>query len=252
MINNIVSNYRNQIDELFREWKESVGRVEYKVKDRTESLAIDHKNNVFISDGVVCPEQWFSQSIRPLFLLKEAYGGESDWDLIEEHLLQNYQTSKMWNRISMWTKGLLKTTIDRIAPFEENEPLAKHYGNEYLKQIAVINVKKSGGGKASDMDVIRAYAKFDKARLKRQLELCNPTIIVCGYTASTLDIMMDYTIRKNHNPNLSYHIILNGHDVLILDYWHPANQYPDIMNYYGLMAIYQQALLAGLGESNYG
>ena len=50
---------------------------------------VDHKNDVFVRDGVVCPQKWFSADIRPLFLLKEAYGGESDWDLISDHLM-NY------------------------------------------------------------------------------------------------------------------------------------------------------------------
>ena len=54
--------------------------------------------------------------------------------------------------------------------------------------------------------------------------------------------IFDRPVRQERNENLFYHVSLNGHDVLVLDYWHPANQYPDIMNYYGLMGIYQQAL----------
>ena len=94
------------------------------------------------------------------------------------------------------------------------------------------------------MDEIRAYAQFDREELLRELELCDPTVIVCGYTASVMDIIFKTSVRKDRNENLFYHIQLNGHDVLVLDYWHPANQYPDVMNYYGLMSIYQQALLA--------
>ena len=111
-----------------------------------------------------------------------------------------------------------------------------------------IDVKKSGGEKASDMDEIRAYAAFDKNNLRKQLELCNPTIIICGYTGSALEIIIEKEFRNPRNNHLFYPITLNGHDVLVLDYWHPANQYPDIMNYYGLMGIYQQALLAGTGK----
>ena len=77
---------------------------------------------------------------------------------------------------------------------------------------------------------------------KQELALRDPTILVCGYTASTLDTLFDRPVRHDRNENLFYHVPLNGHDVLVLDYWHPANQFPDIMNYYGLMGIYQQAL----------
>ena len=245
MDENIISEYHKRIDALFDDWKTRTGTVEYQEKRKKHTLHIDHQNEVFIRDGVVCPEQWFSQKVRPLFLLKEAYGGNADWDLIADHLLPTHPISKMWNRISLWTRGLLTTTKDNVAPFVEDDPVAENYGNAYLKQLAVINIKKSGGDKSSDMNIIRAYANFDKDRLKEQLELCDPTVIICGYTASTLDIILEQPVRKDYNQNLAYHISINGHDVLVLDYWHPANQYPDIMNYYGLMSIYQQALKDG-------
>lgn len=35
----------------------------------------------------------------------------------------------------------------------------------------------------------------------------------------------------------------NNHDVMIIDYWHPLNFFPGIMNYYGLMHAYQQAII---------
>ena len=242
MKSDIISNYNKTANTLFKEWKMQAGTVEYKDKEDLQTLHIDHQNNVFIRDGIVCPEQWFSQNVRPLFLLKEAYGGEEDWDLIADHLLSTRPISKMWQRISAWTKGMLATTTENMAPFTKDDPEVNCYGNEYLKQIAVINIKKSRGEKSSDMDVIPAYAHFDKNRLKQQLELCDPTVIICGYTASTLDIILEQPVKKEYNQNLAYHITIKGHDVLVLDYWHPANQYPDIMNYYTLMSIYQQAL----------
>lgn len=110
--------------------------------------------------------------------------------------------------------------------------------------MAVVNIKKSSGKNASNVDELRGYAAFDHARLKRQLELCDPTIIVCGYTSSALDPVMEMEVRRERNENLYYQISLNGKSVLVLDYWHPANQYPVIMNYYGLMGIYHAALNA--------
>ena len=35
---------------------------------------------------------------------------------------------------------------------------------------------------------------------------------------------------------------INNHSVIVIDYYHPANQFPDLLNYYGLMNIYQLAL----------
>ena len=60
-----VQQYTDEIKQLFHEWK----------------AAVDTKGTPFITDGVMDPEKWFAQAERPLFLMKEAYGGEEDWDL---------------------------------------------------------------------------------------------------------------------------------------------------------------------------
>lgn len=226
--------YQKKINKLFDEWK-----------SKPTQNGIDHQNSVFIRDGIVCPEQWFSQDIRPLFLLKEAYGGNDGWDLIAEHLLTSGKMGiDTWRRVTEWTKGLLSTSLTRIEPYAPDTSM-EQYGNEYLKKIAVVNVKKSGGTNNSDMTLINQYADADKEELRKEIELIDPTVIVCGYTISSLNIIMGSSVKNYDHvePNLYYHMTLNGHDVIVLDYWHPSNHFPDIMNYYGLMGIYQQALL---------
>lgn len=228
MVQNKVEEYKNSINKLMQEWGE--GR------------------NAFISDGVVNPERWFSQEVRPLFLLKEAYGeakGNKCWSLIDDHLHQkDKKLSRMWKRVGEWTYGVMNTTDVCIAPYcgWDTDDIDS-YDNKYLNQIAIVNVKKSNGMSTSNMDDIRNCAKEDKKYILRELELCDPTVIICGYTASVLDILLDKKVREVVHSNLIYHIELNKHNVIVLDYWHPANQYPNIMNYYGLMGMYQQALL---------
>lgn len=239
--------YSQKMNALFADWKRQHGYVSENIEYSMVPMEIDHSSNVFIRDGVICPEQWFSssQEVRPLFLLKEAYGGDKDWDLVENHLMSQEKITKMWNRISHWTYGLTATTADCIAPYISDLPVG-HFGNTYLRQAAAVNIRKSGGGKNSSMDVIRSYAAFDAKRLLEQLQLCDPKVIVCCYTGSALDIIWKEAtgsvVRTPYNENLYYTIRLNQRDVLVLDYWHPANHYPDIMNYYSLMAIYQMAL----------
>lgn len=239
MIKDRIDEYNKESEVLFAEWKNTQGVI---CSDADNQVIINHKDSVFIRDGVVCPEVWYSQEIRPLFLLKEAYGGDGDWDLAKDHLLVHKSIDKIWERVSDWTKGIFATTNTEIPPYIQDSPEIAHYGNEYLKKIAVINVKKSGGKSSSDYDEISAYALFDKDRLLRQIELCDPTIIVCGYTGSYLEMIIGENFRKPRNDNLFYRIELKGHSVLVLDFWHPANHYPDIMNYYGFLGIYQNSL----------
>lgn len=231
---NIIKQYESDIKSLFEEWKE-----------KTSSGEIDHKNNVFISDGIVCPKQWFSQNVRPLFLLKEAYHEEGNWDLISEHLLTDKKIgSGTWRRVSEWTYGLMATTENVLPPYPVDE-IMNYYGNPYLRKMAVVNVKKSGGTSNSDMEVINKYAEYDKAQLRKEIELVDPTVIVCGYTISSLNIIMEEPVKdySHPNPNFYYTMRLNNHNVVVLDYYHPSNRYPAVMNYYGLMGIYQQALI---------
>ena len=202
--------YKLEMKDLIDNWQQRNGTVKTVQHKQEVELLIDHTQN-FICDGVVCPEKWFSQSIRPLYLLKEAYG-EGSWDLIADHLCKSGQISQMWRRVSKWTSGLLGTTENTLMPYG-NWGDVDHYGNEYLQKIAVVNVKKSGGKSSSNMDEIRAYAQFDREELLRELELCDPTVIVCGYTASVMDIIFKTSVRKDRNENLFYHIQLNGHDV---------------------------------------
>lgn len=217
-------NYQQEISKLFAAWRNSIS-----------------EETVFISDGVTDPAEWFSQPVRPLFLLKEAYGGKKDWNLID-YILSDGKATRIWRRISLWTKGIFCTSCDSVDAFHPYAEDIQSFGNVWLHKIAVVNIKKYNGEKQSSYDEIAAYAEKDKTFLRREIELCDPTIIICGYTSHPLSVILEQDFRATRNDNLFYHAEINGHDVLVLDYWHPANQYPDIMNYYSLMSIYQAGI----------
>ena len=240
--------YKLDMEQLYSHWKlkEPAIRLVSTKSGEGEKIIINHRNNIFISDGVVYPEVWYSQNVRVLFLLKEAYtkNGNSDWDLVKDHLLlKEKKMSHLFKRICQWTQGILNTSQDDIPAFFSGLS-DNHYGNDILKQIAVVNVKKSGGKANSSMEEINQYAEYDSEELKKELEIIDPTVIVCGYTISSLNIIMGTEIKDYDSPNENwfYSTQLNEHDVIVLDYYHPANQYPDLLNYYGLLGIYQQAL----------
>lgn len=234
----------------FNEWK---NKKPINITINGNSYQINHADNVFIKDGIVCKTQWNSQKIRPLFLLKEAYHKENVpfWHLIDDHLLlKDNTTSTLWKRVSEWAYAIMNTTEYSIAEYDPKLWYEKlnfnYYGNEYLNKIAVMNIKKSNGKEISDMNEIQAYAEYDKKELKQQIEEINPTIIICGYTFQYLELILGKNIKKeNYNENWFYfHTLDNGQEVLIIDYYHPANQYPKLLNYYGIANIYQQSLIA--------
>ena len=85
------------------------------------------------------------------------------------------------------------------------------------------------------------YTRKDKDFLRKQIALCDPTVIICCYTGSALQELFDFGKGLHNKPSLYYHFELNNHEVLVLDYYHPSNHFPEIMNYNTLRAIYDQA-----------
>lgn len=232
-MNEKVETYEKDILDLFKAWKNKE----------------NHKNKTFIEDGVINPERYFSGEERVLFLLKEAYGNGKSFSLVEDYLKkQDIKISNIWKRVSLWVK-VLQHYIQKheILTFTKNNEIT-HNGNVYLEKIAVVNVKKSDGKSTSDDENLRQYVVRDKFELFSQLQICDPTIIVCGNTGNYLksivgeygcELVQKNTIEREH---FIYNFELNGHNVVVINFWHPSNQFPDILNYYGFANIAKLAL----------
>ncbi len=219
-----VAEYNSSINALFNDWIENQ-------KD---------KGGTFIKDGVISPNDWFAQDIRPLFLLKEAYGEGNTWNLVD--LINNTSKSAVgaFAAIPYWTEAIFNTTKDKIEPFKGNSKYRK-LGNDMLKKIAVVNVKKYNGKSSSQYNDILKYAEEDSAFLKREIEIIDPTIIICGYTIRPLEKILDVNLKdgEKYNELLFYTANINGRETLVIDFWHPSLRTPKLMSYYGLANVYQ-------------
>lgn len=230
--------------ELFELWKKkNPVSIIYTENGHKKESMINHAN-VFISDGIVDETIWNdSHHKRIAYVLKEAYGETQDWSLTE-WLLKVHPSSSFWRRIVEWSYGIQNTTPDKIAKYSPN---IYHENKSLFQQIAVINLKKSSGKSSSNYNEIAAYAWEDRRELRKQLEIIKADIIVCGSTFSSLNLMYNNSICPegakcdNHFYNTD---IISGNQTIIIDYYHPANRYPALVNYYAITNIYQQALLS--------
>lgn len=119
--------------------------------------------------------------------------------------------------------------------------------NVWLNQIAIVNLKKSGGKSNSRYPEIFAYADCGATELIKQIEIINPEIIVCGATFGDLNRISGNKSQKGSCDNWFYFSdAIGGKERLFIDNYHPANRYPALLNYYGLVGIYQQALIEKL------
>lgn len=227
-------------DELFILWKSKpIHRTSYIDKKQAIDLEINHQK-VFIADGVVNPEEWEKAPKRVAFILKEAYGETFDWDL-KWKLKHNTLWGTIWPSVAEWTYGIHNTTKEHIAVYDP-ALVSKEANNIWTNQIAVINLKKSSGKSKSSYAEISAYAKADKQEIRRQLEIVDPDIIVCGYTFASLNEVYDGKLIKQQKNWFCFTEEIGGKKRLVIDYYHPANRYPRLLNYYGLVNIYQEAL----------
>ena len=213
--------YKKEHEAIWREYRK-------KYQDR---------NSYLFEDGVIDPEKYCGI----LFLLKEAYSKEQtygEWNLVE--MLAENGPWKMWNRVSEWTCGIENTSERKVAPFRKISNAEKR---KALSHIAVVNLKKVEGSSASNYDDLKRYVDENKNILQREIVSMHPGIIVCGNTFNHLKDIFDI-VSDEKCDNWYYWLEIAGiGDVLVLDYYHPAVRYPPMLTYYGIVNIYQQALL---------
>lgn len=157
----------------------------------------------FIYDGCADNDKYESSSIKIMIILKEGYFDEEDRNIPERkdkpwvqyfgnegnqwfyHFEENLRKEKPW---WMWVR-----INNLLIPFFAK--LNIDYVDSPLQYISVVNLKKSkdnnGGGGSSEPNNanpysndkrVQEYAIEDYELLRRQIELHNPDIILCGGT----------------------------------------------------------------------
>ena len=213
--------------------------VEHKRMLERWSTLPAHGKGTFISDGPIDPDSWRTVGRRVLFLAKEAYGdvGRGNrWDLPtlvrDEWKGPKY---KFWWTLGYWAYGIQRLTDGPIPASPISAGLWREVSASVMAS-ALVNVKKSRGRSLSDDDDLRRYVAMDKELLGQQVKCLNPHIVVC---CNTWKLLKDEVWPFAERVSERVHRI---DDMLVLDYWHPANRFPDVMGYYAALVLLQRAL----------
>ena len=198
-----------------------------------------HQGQVFIEDGIIDIDKYVSSKNKVLILLKEAYGEDNAWSLADiiKNIWKGPKYKIFWT-ISYWLYLINKTTKTNIPLFPSSEKELNEC-REYLLSSAIVNIKKSSGQSTSNQDDLMEYINEDRELLRRQIEIVNPSIIICGYTKDFFDLIWNKNIHAMDNTELIY----TTEGITVIDFWHPSNQYPDKLCYYALGALYQKTLI---------
>lgn len=184
------------------------------------------KYDYFITDGLLDEDEWNKQRYKILFVLKEANWENANGDLCE-FLLSESSASywKTWNNVARWTKALLEGG-------DYPRSVSKADKTDWLRKVAIMNLKKVGGNSAAKNNMVYAYAKSDRAYLKKQIALYEPDIIICcgrgkGKNADILhDVIFEtHEVSEWQVPILTYNYfyvsINNKKKIPVVSFYHP-------------------------------
>ncbi len=210
--------------------------------DDMETLFVEWKQtkthahlNSFIEDGIIDVVRWNTINKKVLFILREAYQPaeiEGGFNLTKKLLLESgtRKGKSTWKNLARWAYLLQNLdTPDLIQPFTR-----KWFDyEEALLNSAIINIKKSGGTKTSDIEDIKQFAKKDQKYLKAQIELINPDIICCCGVFGSVEHYWPDIKKVGHRLH-------ETSNYMVIDYWHPATRWPQDLFFYGLNGIVHQ------------
>lgn len=239
---------------LFSLWKNKPESDPIQVQDEhsVRQMRINHGKNRFICDGIIDADSWKEPKRKILFVLKEAYHKEVCHDNRSEFnlsasLKEDGPWGAVWKRCAEWISGIYRA--DCSNPLPPYKDLNWDEANLYLRRCAVLNLKKSDGNTSSCMDEIAAYACHDRLEIAQQIKIINPDIVICGSVFYLLNkcvydgnLLGEGAFSGQWNDNWYYWTTaLTGKPTLVIDFYHPANRFPAVLNYYALMGVYHQA-----------
>ncbi len=200
-----------------------------------------HEGKAFFPDGIVDPERWANTERKILFINKEAHDNNDpnskgfdlreiirdDWDGVPKEVT--------YSVVATWAYALIYASADATEPYPRYDMIDREKQRESLLSSAVINIKKSGGRTSSIDQDLKKYVEEDGDLIRRQVDLIDPEIIVCGGVWYNMIQPLWPTAQKIYD------------DVFVADgrtfiaFWHPANHSDPQMKYYALAAFVQNS-----------
>ncbi len=161
-----------------------------------------------VIDGPIDMHKWDNAKLKLLFYYKETYGyneygGTSISDNYKQWIYDNIKTYK---KIGLLSYLLIESySNSKIIDFDEIE-LKRLYNDhdfliEVVSKVSLVNIGKISipANKTSD-SLIRDKSRINSIFLKKQLEILNPHVIICGgrVTADSLYSDLNYLSKSDY------------------------------------------------------
>ncbi len=183
--------------------------------------------DAFISDGIVEEASYADPHI--LFVLRDM-NCRNQRDLCAD-LRHDGSGWKTWSNIGRWTTALL----DGDGTYPMDMSTSKRVAQ--LKRIAVMNVKKEGGGHRAVSSELETSVHDQASLIRQEISMCTPKLIVCcglssGSFKGNAVLLKEYVF--DHSSEWMtfdsvlegrswwyYYAELNGHQVPVVSFCHP-------------------------------
>ena len=183
----------------------------------------------FVRDGIVNYEKYCSASLKLMFVLKEV-NGNSVKDLRER--LREGGRNQTWNVVSRWAENILN--LEKDYTWKELSENNDERRKEYLQYICAINMKKTAGKDVADNSKIYESAINNSEKLREQISLYKPDIIVCCGTDSAYTHAMGIKPKwKMTTHGIWYYIEPTG--TIVIAYSHPEARIKECLLHYALI-----------------
>jgi len=197
----------------------------------------------YVYGGVFNEHEYCEQKIKLLFILKEVIDENKDerWSLVDlvSKQIEDQKFLTIFKRMGELSFG----HNQGFPPYHSAVANMFHNANitEGLEKLAVINLKKTGGGNISELSEIREHALENRELIHKEIEIINPDLMVCGGNFDIVCELLDipFTVSNSGARIAKYK------GKLLLDFLHPGYYMlsPKIMYAYFKEAINYSSIL---------
>lgn len=197
----------------------------------------------FVRDGIVNINEYSKSKRKILFLLKEVNGGK-DWDLRD--FLHQGGRQYTWNNVVRWVKGI--ENLEKNYIWSEIAEVNDEERKAILQHICAVNLKKTSGTHTADAKKISLSTKENAVRLKQQIDMYSPDLIICCGTGWDYYRYVLQEKRGWEKTSRGIQYLRENNGRIVIDYHHPEVRVMPCIAYYGLIDAIKEILFSDLSE----
>jgi len=245
--------YNSELDKLFEEWESASILLDYNgfcrdglmYKGEIWSSFYDDTDNFERKMGNE-NELWSKSEKRIVFLLKDTNGNpKQDYRAWLAHQNELEITHKFFKSIALWLFGIIN--IDQNGNYPKFEDafnginLTKTFDKE---TFAIVNCKKESGKGSIRNSTLYDYVDKFGSYLKKQIEILNPNIIICGGSGVIIKIVKNTIYPELEFEKRNNWIHYNFEKkIILIDSYHPSARISYERSYNGMMEAFKDFIL---------